>query len=211
MLRSVVCLCSVCLLCSCCTAGNGLLFLLVVLVGGGIGTILALRVEMTSMPQLVALLHSFVGVAAVLVGLCNALAPAAKSASEEESLTIHRIEIFLGIWIGCITFTGSLVAAGKLQGTVSSSALQLKGRHVINSVLVIISIALAVVYVPSHGTQGMIYLYIMLVISGIIGLHLVLSIGGAGEKRGNNQAAEKKGFDSGSRSCDLTACELCVC
>lgn len=166
--------------CFCVRSGNGWLFLAVLLVGGGIGTFLALRVQMTSMPQLVALLHSFVGVAAVLVGLCNAVVePSKKEEMPASEQMIHRIEIFIGIWIGCLTFTGSLVAAGKLEGTLSSAALQLKGRHLINAALVAASIVLAVFFVPMHPGSGLLYLAAMLVLSGILGLHLVWSIGGA--------------------------------
>jgi NAD(P) transhydrogenase subunit beta len=119
-------------------------------------------------------MHSFVGVGAVLVGMVNAISPTEDVVGSE---IIHRIEIYVGIWIGCLTFTGSLVAAGKLQGSIGSNALQLTGRHVINAVLVLTAIGFAVDYVPRHGSEGLMDLYIMLVLSGLLGLHLVWAIG----------------------------------
>ena len=96
-------------------------------VGSAIGAVLAARVEMTSMPQLVAILHSFVGAAAVLVGLGGTLDPNAVHTGVEA--TIHQIEIFVGVFVGAITFTGSVIAFGKLQGVIRSKPLLLPGRH----------------------------------------------------------------------------------
>ena len=143
-------------------------------VGAGIGVRLALKVEMTSMPELIAILHSFVGIAATVIGFNtyldhHVLMGAAK--------TIHDVEIFLGIFIGAVTFTGSLVAYGKLSGKVNSSALSLPGKNWINIVAVTASAFLLVAFVS--GDLGLTALIIMTVIALIFGWHLVASIGGA--------------------------------
>ncbi|SVD55541.1 uncharacterized protein METZ01_LOCUS408395, partial [marine metagenome] len=104
--------------------------LLIPLMLGGalIGAILAKRVEMTSMPELVAILHSFVGAAAVLVGLSSFLDPGHAKMVGAEKL-IHEIEILLGVFIGGVTFTGSVIAFGKLRGSLSGKPRLLPGRH----------------------------------------------------------------------------------
>src|SRR5687768_7521921 len=104
-------------------------------IGGAIGAVLASRVEMTSMPQLVAILHSFVGLAAVLVGVATAMDHSKALYGIEEK--IHSTEIFLGIFVGAVTFTGSLVAYGKLQGLIGSKPLLLPGRHVLNLIAIL--------------------------------------------------------------------------
>ena len=102
----------------------------VMAIGGAAGSTLAARVEMTAMPQLVAILHSFVGLAAVLVGFASFLEPAGHFSGAEK--VVHDIEVFLGVLIGAVTFTGSVAAFGKLQGILSSRPLTLPGRHLIN-------------------------------------------------------------------------------
>src|SRR5258708_13119080 len=97
------------------------------IVGALVGVFVASRVEMTQMPQLVAMLHSFVGLAAVLVGVASFLDPGAHFEGTEK--TIHEVEIFLGVFIGAITFTGSIIAFGKLQGTISATPLILPAPH----------------------------------------------------------------------------------
>src|SRR6186713_681825 len=97
----------------------------VVLLGAIIGAVLASRVAMTSMPELVAILHSFVGAAAVLVGIASYLDPSNHHTGIE--LVIHEVEVFVGVFIGAVTFTGSVVAFGKLRGTIGSKALSLPG------------------------------------------------------------------------------------
>ena len=101
-----------------------------VIVGALIGIIVASRVEMTQMPQLVAILHSFVGLAAVLVGIASYVDP--NSAYEGVEKTIHEVEIFLGVFIGAVTFTGSVIAFGKLQGSISGKPMLLPARHWLN-------------------------------------------------------------------------------
>lgn len=143
-----------------------------------IGILLARRVEMTSMPQLVAILHSFVGLAAVLVGFGSYLDPATHTLPSTEH-TIHLVEVFIGIFIGALTFTGSIVAWGKLEGKVRSKPLLYPGRHLVNIILLLVCIVLGVLFAMAPGTEGMLYLYLMTLISAFIGVMLVMAIGGA--------------------------------
>ncbi len=143
-----------------------------------IGVLLARRVEMTSMPQLVAILHSFVGLAAVLVGFGSYLDPHTQALTGTEH-TIHLVEVFVGVFIGALTFTGSIIAWGKLEGKVRSKPLLYPGRHAVNIILVVVSIVLGVLFAKAEGTDGMMYLYLMTAISGFIGIMLVMAIGGA--------------------------------
>ncbi|MCP4082542.1 MAG: NAD(P)(+) transhydrogenase (Re/Si-specific) subunit beta [Planctomycetaceae bacterium] len=157
-----------------------------IVIGAGIGVFVAHRVQMTSMPQLVAILHSFVGLAAVLVGLSNQLDPThismppidVKEARMEE--WIHKIEIFLGVFIGGITFTGSIVAFGKLDGRVSSKPLTIPGRHLFNLAMVLVCVGLGYWFLQTENpAENMWALYLMTAISFVVGAHLVLAIGGA--------------------------------
>jgi len=150
-------------------------------IGGGIGTLLAKRVEMTQMPELVAILHSFVGLAAVLVGYASYLDPEAHFQGIERS--IHDIEIYLGVLIGAITFTGSVVAFGKLRGIITSKPLLLPGRHWLNLGLLLLTVWLGTEFVGvagEHGVDmGMAALVIMTIIALAFGIHMVMAIGGA--------------------------------
>lgn len=152
--------------------------LLVGLVPGGfIGYILAKRVEMTSMPELVAILHSLVGLAAVFVGFANALGHGVYESVVAQR--IHDVETSLGIFIGAVTFTGSLVAYLKLSGKVSGNPLQLPGRHLINLAIVLVSLYLIVEFAAVGAADGMVYLTIITVLALLFGAHLVVAIGGA--------------------------------
>jgi NAD(P) transhydrogenase subunit beta len=143
-----------------------------------IGIGLARKVEMTSMPQLVAILHSFVGLAAVLVGFGSYLDPTTQELTGGAH-TIHLVEVFLGVFIGAITFTGSVVAWGKLEGRIMSKPLIYPGRHMVNIGLVIVSIILGVLFTKAPDTSGMNYLILMTLIASFIGVMLVMAIGGA--------------------------------
>ncbi len=149
----------------------------VMLVGALIGAFVASRVEMTQMPQLVAILHSFVGLAAVLVGIANYLDPTVKYSGIER--TIHNTEIYLGVFIGAVTFTGSVIAFGKLQGTITGKPLLLPGRHLINLAIIVVSLVLG--YTFLYGEHGVAWnsLLIMTFLALILGAHLVAAIGGA--------------------------------
>jgi H+-translocating NAD(P) transhydrogenase subunit beta len=149
-------------------------------IGGGIGAVLAARVEMTAMPQLVAILHSFVGAAAVLVGFASAFGPTPGLSVAENR--IHEIEIFVGIFIGAVTFTGSVIAFGKLQGVIRSKPLLLPGRHALNIAIILACVYLAMQFVGAEGVNGhppVMPLIICTVLACILGIHLVMAIGGA--------------------------------
>lgn len=156
------------------TAGIVLL-VIALLIGSGIGIYLAKKVEMTQMPQLVAILHSFVGLAAVLVGLSNQLLP-----HVEETHIIHNIEIFVGVFIGALTFTGSVVAWGKLDGKIKSKPLMLPARHWLNVAMLVVCVLLGWWYLSTTtALAGLVPLLLMTLVSFVIGAHLVMAIGGA--------------------------------
>ncbi|MBL8606298.1 MAG: NAD(P)(+) transhydrogenase (Re/Si-specific) subunit beta [Myxococcales bacterium] len=148
-------------------------------VGGSIGGVLARRVEMTGMPELVAVLHSFVGLAAVLVGFASYLSPGAETAHSGAERAVHLVEIGIGIAVGALTFTGSVIAFLKLRGSVSGKPLLLPGRHALNALAAASTIGLTVPVVLAHGTGGLPYLIGIAVIAGLLGIHLVMAIGGA--------------------------------
>ncbi len=177
---------------------HGVVIILVAMViGGTLGTYLALKVEMTQMPELVAILHSFVGLAAILVGYNSfvELLPtgtfqqllfplsgslAAQSAPAQLSgalLKIHLTEIFLGVFIGAVTFTGSIVAFGKLHGLISSKPLKLPQRHKLNLLAVVVSFLLLLYFIKVG--NSLLAILLMTVIALVLGWHLVASIGGA--------------------------------
>jgi len=170
------------------------LSLALILAGGLIGTFIAQRVQMTEMPQLVAAMHSLVGLAAVFVGfnadleLTRVLAmdEAAKKALEgfaaavakKDALeqSILRVELFLGVFIGAVTFTGSVIAFGKLSGKVTSAAIKLPGGHVLNAGAAIGSFVLLIMYLNGAGIWTLIA---MTLLAFFIGYHLIMGIGGA--------------------------------
>ena len=150
------------------------------LIGGTIGIIAAKRVQMTQMPELVAILHSLVGLAAVAVGFANFMDPDRLTHYLGVELTIHDIETYLGILIGAVTFSGSVIAFGKLSGRMSGSPLTLPGRHFFNLALLIAAIWFAYQFVvQSADGGGMQPLIIMTVIALVFGIHMVMAIGGA--------------------------------
>ena len=154
------------------TITSSLLPLLVV--GAVIGGIVAMRVEMTGMPQLVAALHSFVGLAAVFIGINSDIMPPEGLMGAEK--IIHEVEIFVGVFIGAITFTGSVVAYGKLAGIMDGKPLTLPGRNLLNVGMVLVSIYLGYLYMSHAGSWT---LWVMTAIALIFGLHMVMAIGGA--------------------------------
>ena len=145
--------------------------------GAIIGAIVAARVAMTSMPELVAMLHSFVGAAAVLVGIANYLAPDATLIGVEA--TIHKIEIFIGVFIGAVTFTGSIIAFGKLRALITGKPLLLPGRHLLNLSIIGSSVFLGYLFIGAEGYAGLTPLLIMTALAGVLGVNLVMAIGGA--------------------------------
>ena len=171
---------------------EGTLWIIIAMViGGAIGIQRALKVEMTEMPELVAILHSFVGLAAVLVGYnsyglhdiptmpsgLNDVEQAKFLAEQAVLASVHNVEVFLGIFIGAVTFTGSIVAFGKLSGKINSKALMLPHRHKLNLAALIVSALLMVAFLSEP--ENIFPVLIMTVIALAFGWHLVASIGGA--------------------------------
>ncbi|WP_045478026.1 Re/Si-specific NAD(P)(+) transhydrogenase subunit beta [Vibrio owensii] len=155
--------------------------IIAMIIGGSIGIHYAKKVEMTQMPELVAILHSFVGMAAVLVGYNSYLEPPAPVSTDLAGMhaehVIHLVEVFLGVFIGAVTFTGSVVAFGKLRGTISSSPLNLPHKHKMNLAAIVVSTLLMIYFVKADGS--MFALIVMTLIAFAFGYHLVASIGGA--------------------------------
>ncbi len=160
-----------------------LLLVLGLIVGGAIGIILARRVQMTQMPELVAILHSLVGLAAVLVGFANFMDSEVHFEGVEQ--TIHDIEVYLSILIGAVTFSGSVIAFGKLSGKISGAPLAIPGRHWLNLGLLIITIVVGWQFVNESAnagigiTSGLNPLIIMTAVALLFGIHMVMAIGGA--------------------------------
>lgn len=157
---------------------NHNLLILVMIAGGVIGFLLSLRVKMTQMPELVAILHSLVGLAAVLIGYANFMDPGMELVGVEK--TIHEIEIFVGVCIGALTFTGSVVAYGKLSAIISGRPLMLPARHWLNLALFIAVIIVGVRFVGAENhADALAMLIAMTIIALVFGAHMVAAIGGA--------------------------------
>jgi NAD(P) transhydrogenase subunit beta len=159
--------------------------IIALLIGGTVGLIAAKRVQMTQMPELVAILHSLVGLAAVAVGFANFLDPGRLAHYSGIDLTIHDIETYIGILIGAVTFSGSVIAFGKLSGKMSGNPLTLPGRHWLNLTLLLVVIYYGYQFVVQSPTgtadnpAGWMPLIIMTVLSLLFGIHMVMAIGGA--------------------------------
>ena len=149
-------------------------------VGATVGLYAARVVKMTQMPELVALMHSLVGLAAVLVGFANYIDPAASAHYQGAEKTIHEIEIYIGVLIGAVTFSGSVIAFGKLSAKISGKPMLLPARHWLNLVglLIVIWFGARFVGAPSI-SAGMLPLVVMTVIALLFGVHMVMAIGGA--------------------------------
>jgi H+-translocating NAD(P) transhydrogenase subunit beta len=147
-------------------------------VGGAVGLYAARVVKMTQMPELVALMHSLVGLAACLVGFASYIDPSTKMEGAEK--TIHEIEIYVGILIGAVTFSGSLIAFGKLNGKIGGSPLLLPARHWLNLIGLLIVIWFGATFIHAESiSAGMTALIVMTVIALLFGIHMVMAIGGA--------------------------------
>ena len=156
------------------------LLIIAMLIGGTIGFRLAMRVQMTQMPELVAILHSLVGFAAVLVGFANFMDPSASSSYFGVDKTIHEIEIYLGVLIGAVTFSGSVIAFGKLSAKISGKPMLLPARHWLNLTLLILAIWLGKLFLDGAAEGGgLIPLMLMTIIALAFGMHMVMAIGGA--------------------------------
>ncbi|HKA44449.1 MAG TPA: Re/Si-specific NAD(P)(+) transhydrogenase subunit beta [Burkholderiales bacterium] len=149
-------------------------------VGGSIGLYAARVVQMTQMPELVALMHSLVGLAAMLVGYANYIDPAAAGMHEGAEKTIHELEVYIGILIGAVTFSGSVIAFGKLSAKISGKPVLIPGRHWINLVGLLVVIWFGWRFIGTYTVaDGMQPLVVMTVIALAFGVHMVMAIGGA--------------------------------
>jgi H+-translocating NAD(P) transhydrogenase subunit beta len=154
--------------------------IIAMVVGGAVGLYAARTVQMTQMPELVALMHSMVGMAAVLVGYATYVDPQAAQGFDGAAHTIHSMEIYIGIFIGAVTFSGSVIAFGKLSGRVGGKPLLLPARHWLNlaGLVAVIYFGRAFLHAESL-SDGMIPLFVMTVIALLFGIHMVMAIGGA--------------------------------
>src|SRR6188768_621194 len=149
-------------------------------VGAVIGLYAARVVQMTQMPELVALMHSLVGLAAMLVGYANFIDPAVAATLSPAENTIHEIEMYLGVLIGAVTFSGSLIAFGKLSARISGKPVLLPGRHWINLAGLLIVVYFGYRFVNAHGVgEAMLPMLVMTVVALAFGIHMVMAIGGA--------------------------------
>jgi NAD(P) transhydrogenase subunit beta len=149
-------------------------------VGASVGLYAARVVRMTQMPELVALMHSLVGLAAMLVGFANYIDPAAAGTFKGAEKTIHELEIYIGILIGAVTFSGSVIAFGKLSGKISGKPMLLPARHWLNLAGLLLVIGFGWRFINTHTVaDGMIPLVVMSVIALLFGIHMVMAIGGA--------------------------------
>ena len=178
-------------------SGNWFLSVIMIAIGGGIGWVVATRVQMTEMPQLIAAMHSLVGLAAVFVGFNAQLELGrvlrAKAAGSVEhfrgfaevlthktpaELNVLQIEVFLGVFIGAVTFTGSIVAFGKLSGRVDGKPKKLPGGHLLNAGAALLSLLIGLLYIGDVGPAAP-WLILIAILAGFIGWHLIMGIGGA--------------------------------
>ena len=149
-------------------------------IGAAIGLYAARVVQMTQMPELVALMHSMVGLAAMLVGYANYIDPAASAHLSPAEKTIHEIEMYVGVLIGAVTFSGSVIAFGKLSGKIGGKPLLLPGRHWVNLLGLLIVIYYGREFMLAETVaQGVVPMIVMTVISLLFGIHMVMAIGGA--------------------------------
>jgi NAD(P) transhydrogenase subunit beta len=149
-------------------------------VGGAIGIYLARTVQMTQMPELVAFMHSLVGLVAVVVGYASYIDPTAVAGMSAGEIGIHHVEVYLGVFIGAVTLAGSVIAFGKLSGRIGGKPLILPARHWLNLALLIAIIALGAVFLNAPSIDnGLKPLVVMTVLALLFGVHLVMAIGGA--------------------------------
>jgi NAD(P) transhydrogenase subunit beta len=162
------------------TAAGYVWIIAAMVVGGSIGLYAARVVQMTQMPELVALMHSLVGLAAVFVGYANYIDPAAAGMHKGVEKTIHELEIYIGVLIGAVTFSGSVIAFGKLSAKISGKPVLLPGRHWLNLAGLVAVIWFAWRFINAPGVNdGMLPLVVMTVIALAFGVHMVMAIGGA--------------------------------
>jgi H+-translocating NAD(P) transhydrogenase subunit beta len=160
---------------------SGLAWIAVALVAGGaVGLYLARTVKMTQMPELVAFMHSLVGLVAVLVGFASYVDPTSSAGMSPAEATIHHVEVYLGVLIGAVTLSGSVIAFGKLSGRIGGKPLLLPGRHLLNLSALVVVIVLGYAFLRATSIPGgMTPLVVMTIIALLFGVHMVMAIGGA--------------------------------
>ena len=162
------------------TQGGYTWIIAAMVLGAAIGLYAARFVKMTQMPELVALMHSLVGLAAVLIGYANYIDPAATTHFQGAERTIHQLEIYIGVLIGAITFSGSLIAFGKLSARITGKPVLIPARHWINLAGLLVVIYYGGVFMGAQSvTSGMTPLVVMTVVALLFGVHMVMAIGGA--------------------------------
>ncbi len=159
----------------------GLSFVVGALVVGGMtGLYLARTVKMTQMPELVAFMHSLVGLVAMIVGYASFIDPTASAAMSPAEVTIHHVEIYIGVLIGAVTLSGSVIAFGKLSARISGKPVLLPGRHWMNLALLLVVIYFGYAFLGAHSIEeGMTPMIVMSVLALLFGVHMVMAIGGA--------------------------------
>jgi NAD(P) transhydrogenase subunit beta len=160
---------------------SGIAWILVALViGGAIGLYLARTVKMTQMPELVAFMHSLVGLVAMIVGYASFIDPAVYVGMTPAEVSIHEMEIYIGVLIGAVTLSGSVIAFGKLSGRIGGKPMLLPARHMLNLAGLVLVIVLGYVFLNAHSFQAaLVALVLMSVIALLFGVHMVMAIGGA--------------------------------
>jgi NAD(P) transhydrogenase subunit beta len=149
-------------------------------IGATVGLYLARTVRMTQMPELVAFMHSLVGLVAMLVGYASYIDPSASAGMSSAEVKIHEMEIYIGVLIGAVTLSGSVIAFGKLSGRITGKPVLLPGRHLLNLAGLLVVIWFGYAFVQAHSIQGgMLPLIVMSVIALLFGVHMVMAIGGA--------------------------------
>ena len=149
-------------------------------IGATIGLYLARTVKMTQMPELVAFMHSLVGLVAMLVGYASFIDPAASAGMTGSEVTIHHAEIYIGVLIGAVTLSGSVIAFGKLSGRIGGKPMLLPGRHWLNLIGLLVVIYFGYAFLKAHTIQdGMTPIVVMSAVALLFGVHMVMAIGGA--------------------------------
>ena len=162
------------------TSGGIAWVAIALVIGGAIGLYLARTVKMTQMPELVAFMHSLVGLVAVLVGYASYIDPTASAGMSGAEIAIHHMEIYVGVLIGAVTLSGSVIAFGKLSGRIGGKPLLLPARHWLNLAGLLAVIWFGYGFVHAQGIeQGMMPLVVMTIIALLFGVHMVMAIGGA--------------------------------
>jgi NAD(P) transhydrogenase subunit beta len=162
-------------------SAEGIGFIVAALVvGGALGLYLARTVQMTQMPELVAFMHSLVGLVAVVVGYASYIDPTAAEGMTHAELGIHHVEVYIGVLIGAVTLSGSVIAFGKLSGRIGGKPLLLPARHWLNLILLVLVVVFGYRFLAAGSIEeGMMPLYVMTALALLFGVHMVMAIGGA--------------------------------